>query len=257
MHIEDFAIVIELSEFQEKSLIANCFSREHGMIKGFIKSKKSAAQVSVGSIVKVIYKARLQSHLGSMQIENVQNFASMIAFNRGKICLLQSAIALMSKVVIDMDAHETLFDSLLVFLKALTYEENMLLILKQYVLLELEMLASCGYGLDLEKCVVTESKEDLYYISPKSGCAVSKAAGSPYHNKLFKMPSFFTDKIMLPCTNEIVESIEITGYFLEHRVFRPSNAVMPKVRNDIKNLLCVGYDENIGSSGSEIQKSCA
>lgn len=237
MHFEDIGIVIELSEFQEKSLIVSCFSKSHGLVRGFIKSKKSVSQVSVGSLVTISYKARLATHLGTIQIELIKNFTNMLAFDRLKLTMLQSAVSIVPKALMDLDAHETLFDKFLMFLEDLINTDDVMQLCKSYVLLELEVLSSCGYGLDLSRCVVTELESDLAYISPKSGCAVSKSAGLEYHNKLFKMPSFFiydSEEINL---NEVLESINITGYFLSKRLLKDDRQGLPKIRDEIIKFL--------------------
>lgn len=237
MHFEDIGIVIELSEFQEKSLIVSCFSKSHGLVRGFIKSKKSVAQVSVGSLVTISYKARLATHLGTLQLELIKNFTNMLAFDRLKLTMLQSAVSIVPKALKDLDAHEILFDRFFLFLEELISTDDVLELCKHYVLLELEVLSSCGYGLDLSRCVVTESPNDLAYISPKSGCAVSKSAGLAYHNKLFKMPSFFIEQGGEININEALESINITGYFLSKRLLKDDRHGLPKIRDEIIKFL--------------------
>ena len=48
---------------------------------------------------------------------------------------------------------------------------------------ELKLLAELGFGLDLERCAATGEAGDLGYVSPKSGRAVSRAAGEPWRNR--------------------------------------------------------------------------
>lgn len=60
-----------------------------------------------------------------------------------------------------------------------------------YVLFELHLLQEVGFGLKLKSCAVTDSREALSYVSPKTGCAVSHEVGAPYAEKLFPLPLFF------------------------------------------------------------------
>ena len=76
---------------------------------------------------------------------------------------------------------------------------------KKYVYWELFLLSELGYGLDLEKCVVSGKKENLIYISPKSGKAVSKTEGEKYKNNLLYLPRFLINKNV-----EIVSKFPVT-----------------------------------------------
>ena len=55
---------------------------------------------------------------------------------------------------------------------------------------ELAMLAELGFGLDLENCAATGATTELIYVSPKSGGAVSRAAGDPWRDRLLRLPAF-------------------------------------------------------------------
>src|SRR6478735_6729671 len=55
---------------------------------------------------------------------------------------------------------------------------------------ELAMLAELGFGLDLENCAATGATSELIYVSPKSGGAVSRAAGDPWRDRLSPLPAF-------------------------------------------------------------------
>ena len=63
--------------------------------------------------------------------------------------------------------------------------------LNKYILWELFLLSEIGFGLDLKQCTISGSTENLIYISPNSGKAVSSSVGNKYHDKLFKLPVFF------------------------------------------------------------------
>ena len=57
----------------------------------------------------------------------------------------------------------------------------------------MNLLASLGYGLDLKKCVASGLPK-IFYISPKSGKAVSREIGLKYDKKLLRFPSILRDK---------------------------------------------------------------
>lgn len=233
MHIESQAIVIKTSKFQENSLIVDCFSREHGIIKGLIKSRKMSQIAIPGTLVHVAIKARLQSHLGMMHIESIRTYLSLIGFDRLKLRLLNCSLAICTNLLHERDAHPSLYDALLAFLEELSGESGTIAILKAYTLLELEMMKEAGYGLDLSKCVVSNDTENLVYISPKSGCAVSKGAGLAYHDKLFKMPAFYLNKAHVADIESITHALNLNEFFLHKRIFEPNNMRMIEERRGI------------------------
>src|SRR6185312_17487908 len=59
-----------------------------------------------------------------------------------------------------------------------------------YVRFEVGLLEALGFGLDLSRCAATGVVDNLVYVSPRTGRAVSRAAGEPYKDRLFVLPGF-------------------------------------------------------------------
>ena len=75
------------------------------------------------------------------------------------------------------------------------------------------LLSELGFGLDLGECAATGAREDLTFVSPKSGRAVSAAAATAYRDRLLPLPSF----LMAGGTGqweEIFHGLRLTGHFL-------------------------------------------
>jgi DNA repair protein RecO (recombination protein O) len=108
-----------------------------------------------------------------------------------------------------------------------------------YVRFELALLAEAGFGLDLARCAATGQSAELVYVSPKSGRAVSRTAGAPYHEKMLPLPGFLqdSDKNNRPGPAEILDGLQLTGYFLAHWLLEPHNRKMPAVRSRLKKLI--------------------
>jgi len=101
---------------------------------------------------------------------------------------------------------------------------------------EMGLLDELGFGLDLSKCASTGTGDNLIYVSPKSGKAVSAGAGAPYEARLLKLPPFL--KGSGAATHEEVQSgFALTGYFLERDVFAPRNMSMPQAREMLLQAL--------------------
>src|SRR5262249_51469256 len=88
---------------------------------------------------------------------------------------------------------------------------------------ELQMLAEFGFGLDLDQCAATGATADLIYVSPKSGRAVSRAAGEPWQGRMARPPAFLRDEheAGAPESGDLNDAFAMTGFFLERHVFEP------------------------------------
>ncbi|MDR3425285.1 MAG: DNA repair protein RecO C-terminal domain-containing protein [Alphaproteobacteria bacterium] len=87
-----------------------------------------------------------------------------------------------------------------------------------YVKWEISLLQALGYGLDLTRCAASGDTENLAYINPRTGRAVSLDAGKPYHDKLFPLPAFLLGGGEWPAA-DILQGLEMTGHFLSRHVF--------------------------------------
>ena len=83
---------------------------------------------------------------------------------------------------------------------------------------ELLLLAELGFGLNLDECVATGSADDLAFVSPRSGGAVSAAAAAGYENRLFRLPPFLRGHDSNPSTEDVLDALAITGHFLDRDV---------------------------------------
>ena len=59
-----------------------------------------------------------------------------------------------------------------------------------FVRFEMGLLEALGFGMDLSRCASTGAVDDLIYVSPRTGRAVSRAAGEPYKERLLLLPQF-------------------------------------------------------------------
>ena len=99
------------------------------------------------------------------------------------------------------------------------------------------MLAKLGFGLDIKKCVVTGSENNLEYLSPKSGHAVCLEAGEPYKSKLFKLSKILIEPDHIPTIIEILDTMKISTYFFEKHIFIQHNITFPSARNVLQEAL--------------------
>jgi DNA repair protein RecO (recombination protein O) len=95
---------------------------------------------------------------------------------------------------------------------------------------ELALLGALGFGLDLDSCALTGTREDLAYVSPKSGRAVSRAAGAPWRERLLPYPSFLQQESLVAPDADVVAAFRLTGYFLTRDVLAPRGVALPAAR---------------------------
>ncbi len=112
-----------------------------------------------------------------------------------------------------------------------------------YVKWEMALLQALGYGLDLSQCAASGEKENLAYVSPRTGCAVGLKAGEPYRDKLFVLPSFLLGGGLWE-NSDILSGLEITGHFLSRHVFAnphsrllvPHDGELPRARQRLLEI---------------------
>ena len=105
-----------------------------------------------------------------------------------------------------------------------------------YVAWELSLLAELGFGLDLSACAATGVVDDLIYVSPKSGRAVSRDAGAAYREKLLPLPQFLIGRVDI-AGNAVSDGLRLTAYFLERHVLTPQDKLLPDARSRIARSL--------------------
>jgi DNA repair protein RecO (recombination protein O) len=99
-----------------------------------------------------------------------------------------------------------------------------------YVAWELGLLAELGFGLDLSRCAATGSRDQLAYVSPRSGRAVCLSAGAPYRDRLLRLPLFLVTAAAPSTAADVFDGLTLTGYFLERHVYGAYERALPPAR---------------------------
>jgi DNA repair protein RecO (recombination protein O) len=231
MNITDEGVLLQLSRLGEAQFIARCFTMNHGLLKGMVNGSDKRTILSIGSTFHITCKARLETHLGLMIMEGMRDYGTMLAFDRCKLALLQSVMALLSAVLNEGESAIRLYNNVLRLLEDLLYVDTLFGV-AQYALFELALLEELGYGLDLSKCVATGERGGLRYVSPKSGCAVSEGAGYAYRDKLFMLPVFYLhrDAEAMLTKEDLINALKMNEFFLQKHVFAVNNIALPRQR---------------------------
>ncbi|MCA3733700.1 MAG: DNA repair protein RecO C-terminal domain-containing protein, partial [Phenylobacterium sp.] len=99
-----------------------------------------------------------------------------------------------------------------------------------YVRFEAGILQALGFGLDLSRCAATGAVDDLVWVSPRTGRAVSRAAGEPYRDRLLRLPPFLLSAQGSLSPGDIGDGLALTGHFLDRCLFSALNRPLPAAR---------------------------
>jgi DNA repair protein RecO (recombination protein O) len=224
----DEGVVIGVRSHGETSAIAEILTAEHGRCLGMVRGGRSRHMRPVlqpGNLVMVTWRARLEEHMGVFQLEPLALKAGFILSYPFRLAGLSTLMGL-AQMLPEREPHPRLYHAAHVVLSSI---EDDVLWPALLVRWEMGLLEELGFGLDLSKCASTGEVEDLHFVSPRSGRAVSRKAGLPYIDKLFALPGFLRGESEV-LAGDVLAGLKLTGYFLERHVFGPRAIAMPQAR---------------------------
>jgi DNA repair protein RecO (recombination protein O) len=239
MQWTDQGVVLATRRHGERALIVDLLTREHGRHAGLLRGGQGPrlrAQWQIGNRLTVTWRARLADHLGSFSGEVADESIASLFDDRARLAALTAASAMAEAVLPEREPHPRAFAGLNALIAALNDDHRWAL---AYVEWELALLAELGFGLDLARCAATGATEDLVYVSPRSGQAVSAAAGAPYHDRMLRLPGFLLHgrDSALPVLGDVLDGLDLTGFFLERRVLAPHGRKIPAARTRYVDVL--------------------
>src|SRR5688500_16110003 len=158
--------------------------RHLGLVKGG-RSRRLRPVVQPGNTLALTWRARLDEHLGNFRVEPVRERSGLTASAVGAFGLALAAVHL--RLLPERDPHPRLYGALAALLDGF---DRPALAAEMMARFELMLLDELGFGLDLTSCAATGGRNELIFVSPKSGRAVSREAGGPYADRLLPLPSF-------------------------------------------------------------------
>ncbi len=237
MEWTDEALILSVRPHGETASIVELFTRDHGRHLGLVhggRSRKKRPVLQIGNHVEATWKARLADQLGHINVELRQGFAAEVMHDAFALAGLTSMAAL-TRLLPERDPHGSLYE---ISMFLLGYLDDPEVWPALYVRWELALLEELGYGLDLTTCAATGSKDELVYVSPKSGRAVSAAAGRPYGDRLLHLPPFLRpERSRHSGVSDTIAGLALTEHFLQTRVLTPREAEMPEARRRLRELL--------------------
>lgn len=237
MQLSDEGYIIKILKHGENSLILTVLSSVHGKVTGFIKgalSKKKLGVYQLGNKISFNAYARVEGNMPVFKgVELVQSNVACLLSDAKKLSTLTAFCELFDKSVAEGEPLEGLIRFIYVFMDSLVSDAW----LKNYAILEFKLLYFLGIGLDLGSCAVTGQIDDLAFVSPKSGRAVSYQAGLPYKEKLFKYPHFALNKNLEPTPQDVLDLLKMNAFFLKKNFFDAHGLQFPLSRANLQEIL--------------------
>jgi DNA repair protein RecO (recombination protein O) len=221
MQWQDQAILLGVKRHGETSVIAEVMTRDRGRHLGLVRAGRSRSMQPVlqaGNQVEVTWRARLDEHLGEFRVEPLRLRAARLMETATAVYGVQAMAALL-RLLPERDPHPHLYDALDVILENLHDPADAG---ELFVRFELAVLNDLGFGLDLGECAATGVRDDLVYVSPKTGRAVCRSAGAPWADKMLALPAFLgpgSDKAA-DCIG-LADAFRLSGFFLHRHVYEP------------------------------------
>jgi DNA repair protein RecO (recombination protein O) len=229
----DEGLILSRRRLGESNAVVAAFTATHGRHLGLVRGgagRRQGGVLQLGNVVALRWRARLDDHLGSFQCEPVEATAARILDDPGRLEALSACVALLDAVLPERQAHRELYAATRAMLAGLPgprYASDM-------VRWELGLLTALGYGLDLTCCAATGTREDLAYVSPRTGRAVSRAGGRGFADRLLVLPMFLLPDGLAgeqpERAGEIAAGLALTGHFIERFLLAPAGQAMPAAR---------------------------
>lgn len=260
MQLDCSAIALLARPYGEGAAIVHLYTAELGRIAGYVyggASRRQAAIWQAGAIISCRYASRLPTQLAQLSGETLLETSAFL-MDRPPILAMVSALAvLIDQALPEGDPQPDFFSESVSTLIALT-RGHVVDASVAYLRWECALLQAAGFGLNLSSCAITGVKNDLAFVSPKSGHAVSDGAAGKWRDRLLPLPRFLlTRPDMTPdarvSAQDIRDGARLTGYFLSQHVFGARHLPTPLPRQILQDRFDNAANDVAGSSENASQ----
>lgn len=230
MEFEDDAFVLSARAHGEAGAIVDFLTAGHGKYTAHVAggaSRRIKPFLQPGAQVIARFRARVSDQLGSASLEPVGEGPSALFDDKLALAGLAAAAAVAAGALPEREPHPGAYFAFEALTRALVNPDIWPAV---FVRFEAGLLQELGFGLDLSKCAATGSLDDLIYVSPKTGRAVSRAAGEPYKDRMLTLPPFLLGAQAGLIAGDVGAGLALTGHFLEAFIFNPLNRPLPPAR---------------------------
>ena len=235
MEWRDEGVILVVRRHGETSAIAEILTADHGRCLGLVRGGRSRIQRPVlqpGNMVQVTWRARLEEQLGTYALDAMALKAGAIMDDPFRLAGLLAIVGL-AQLLPEREPHRRMYDALQVVLHQIEQDDIWPALMVRW---ELGLLEELGFGLDLARCAATGAGEELEFVSPKTGRAVSRAAGWAYRDRLLPLPAFLI-KASAATQSDVLNGFRLTGFFLHRHIFEPRGLIIPDARDTMIRYL--------------------
>ena len=215
MRAESKAIVCGLRAHGEHGAVARLMTPDHGLVAAYVRGARGRRMrplLIAGNVVHAQLSARTETQLPQAAVELIHSRGPLLA-EPLPAAAIEWATVLTATALAEGQPYPRLYEALEGLLDAIEAAPSASGWGAAFVRYEVLLLAELGFGLDLDRCAVTGSNDNLVAVSPKSGRAVSAAEAEPYHGKLLPLPAFVRQGGNASW-REIAQGLDLTGHFL-------------------------------------------
>lgn len=230
MEWADDAFVLSARAHGEAGALVELLTERRGRFAAHVAggaSRRMASVLQPGARVTAEYRARTSDHLGSAQLEPVGEGPAALFDDALALTGLAAGAAVVAAALPEREPHPGVFAAFEALSAAFAHPDVWPAV---YVRFEVGLLEEMGFGLDLARCAVTGSADDLAWVSPRTGRAVSREAGAAYADRLLRLPPFMLGSQGGLEKGDVAAGLALTGRFLERDVFGPLNRPLPPPR---------------------------
>ena len=242
MEWRDEGIVLSARPHGENAAVVTLLTAAHGRHAGLIpggQGRTARPMLQPGNRVQVQWRARMIDQLGTYTLELTAAQAALWLDEPEIIAIITSACTVTEASLPERQPLPGVYAGLATLLALRDAD----LWAPVYVKWEMNLLQALGYGLDLSQCAAGGGEDNLAYVSPRTGRAVSREAGAPYHDKLFPLPAFLLG-FGEWTASDILQGLEMTGHFLSRHIFVnphsriliPRDGDLPQARHRLANF---------------------
>lgn len=222
-------LILDVRAYGEGDAVATVMTEAYGTHRGLARggaSRVGSATWQPGNLAEIRWVARLADQLGSFSAELIHPVAALAMDNPLALSILSAACAVAEGALPEREPHPHVFATLLAVMLRLADGERAL---TEFIRWEVLLLADLGYGLDLSTCAVTGKADDLVWVSPRTGRAISDDAAGAWRPRLLRLPAFMLEgDVATPA--DWCDGLRLTGHFLARDAFGARHRPLPAAR---------------------------
>ena len=221
----DSGFLLSKNKYNENSIIAEIFTKNHGKTSGIIfgaSSKKIKNYLQLGNKLHINYTYKVEGKIGYFKVEIIKPLTPLYFDNKKKLMCISSAMNLIKLLTVESQENSNIFKLIDNFFSILN-KKNWI---KEYVFWELKLLKLVGYDLQLKNMVNQEiiDNEKKYFVQ---NIAEKKI-----------VPNFLIDLDKDEHnTVNLLNGLNLVGDYLKKSILRPNNINYPTERLDFINIL--------------------